>query len=134
MEKNIFGNHPVSLSVTESRSPPPAFSSDPLINRENITKSDLVEGYSTTTGAGPSTLSVTDILEIDSPTSAGSFKKASSPVGLTGLYSQLLHLNMKSFIFLFLCFLLPVLFKLGLNFFLFQTIMYIIYFICSINS
>ncbi|KAJ7967569.1 zinc finger protein-like 1-like [Quillaja saponaria] len=32
LEKNF---HPVSLPVTESRSPPPAFASDPLISREN---------------------------------------------------------------------------------------------------
>ncbi|CAI9104278.1 OLC1v1002917C2 [Oldenlandia corymbosa var. corymbosa] len=30
LEKNLFGNHPVSLPVAESRSPPPAFASDPL--------------------------------------------------------------------------------------------------------
>jgi len=78
MEKNIFGNHPVSLSVTESRSPPPAFSSDPLINRENLGKSVSVDGSEL------SKLSVTDIVEIDGANSGGNFMKSSSPVGVRG--------------------------------------------------
>lgn len=80
MEKNLFGNHPVSLSVTESRSPPPAFTSDPLIGRENHGNSDSVDGYSPATGSEPSKLSVTDIVEVDGPNSAGNFMKGSSPV------------------------------------------------------
>ncbi|KAF7840743.1 zinc finger protein-like 1-like protein [Senna tora] len=79
MEKNLFGNHPVSLPTTESRSPPPAFASDPLIGRENNEISDSMEGYSSPTGIRPSKLSVTDIVEIDSPNSAGNFIKAPSP-------------------------------------------------------
>lgn len=75
MEKNIFGNHPVSLSVTESRSPPPAFSSDPLISRENLGKSVSADGSEL------SKLSVTDIVEIDGANSGGNFMKSSSPVG-----------------------------------------------------
>ncbi|XP_019451406.1 PREDICTED: zinc finger protein-like 1 homolog [Lupinus angustifolius] len=81
MEKNIFGNHPVSLSVTESRGPPPAFASDPLIGRENHGNSDSVDGYSPATGSEPSKLSVTDIMEVDDPNSAGNFMRDSSPVG-----------------------------------------------------
>lgn len=76
MEKNIFGNHPVSLSVTESRSPPPAFASEPLIGRENHGNSD-----SPATGSEPPKLSVTDIVEIEGANSAGNFVKGSSPVG-----------------------------------------------------
>lgn len=75
MEKNIYGNHPVSLSVTESRSPPPAFSSDPLISRENLGKSVSADGSEL------SKLSVTDIVEIDGANSGGNFMKSSSPVG-----------------------------------------------------
>lgn len=77
MEKNIFGNHPVSLSVTESRSPPPAFASEPLIGRENHGNSD-----SPATGSEPPKLSVTDIVEIEGANSAGNFVKGSSPVGV----------------------------------------------------
>ncbi|CAJ2630431.1 uncharacterized protein LOC123881838 isoform X1 [Trifolium pratense] len=73
MEKNIFGNHPVSLSVTESRSPPPAFSSDPLISRENLGNSQSVDGPEL------SRISVTDIVEIDGANSGGNFMN-SSPV------------------------------------------------------
>ncbi|KAG5005210.1 hypothetical protein JHK82_029238 [Glycine max] len=79
MEKNVFGNHPVS--VTESRSPPPAFASDPLISRENHGNSDSVDGYSTTTRSELPKLSVTDIVEIDGANPAGDFLKNSSPVG-----------------------------------------------------
>ncbi|KAL5070296.1 hypothetical protein RYX36_021183 [Vicia faba] len=75
IEKNVFGNHPISLSVTESRSPPPAFSSDPLIGRENHGNSESVDGSEL------SKLSVTDIVEIDDPNSGGNFMKSSSPVG-----------------------------------------------------
>lgn len=79
MEKNLFGNHPVSLPVTESRRPPPAFASDPLIiNKENNEISNSMEGYSSPPGTRPK-LSVQDIVEIDSPNSAGSFIKSSSP-------------------------------------------------------
>lgn len=72
MEKNIFGNHPVSLSGTESRSPPPAFASDPLIGRENHGNSGSVDGYPPATGS--------DIVEMEGANSAGNFMKGSSPV------------------------------------------------------
>ncbi|XP_039068620.1 zinc finger protein-like 1 homolog isoform X2 [Hibiscus syriacus] len=86
MEKNLFGNHPISLPTTEPRVPPPAFASDPLINvtggRDydgNSTPSVAKdEGYSA--DAGPSKLAVTEIMEIDSPNSAGTYIKAPSPV------------------------------------------------------
>ncbi|PRQ22735.1 putative transcription factor C2H2 family [Rosa chinensis] len=77
LEKNLFGNHPVSLSSTESRSPPPAFSSD--AGQGNIaTSSSLAKDE---TGAGSAILQVTDIVEIEGPTSAGNFIKSTSPVG-----------------------------------------------------
>ncbi|KAK7357598.1 hypothetical protein VNO80_16891 [Phaseolus coccineus] len=77
MEKNVFGNHPVSM--TESRSPPPAFASDPLIGRENNGNSDSVDG-SHATGSELPKLTVADIMEIDGANSAGNFMKTSSPV------------------------------------------------------
>ncbi|KAB1208379.1 hypothetical protein CJ030_MR7G001348 [Morella rubra] len=92
VEKNLFGNHPVSLVATESRGPPPAFASDPLIavsstgGTENNARPLLLqdeisvaEGYSAATGAGSSR----DILEIDGPSTAGNFVKTSSPPGAT---------------------------------------------------
>ncbi|KAI4295760.1 hypothetical protein L6164_035772 [Bauhinia variegata] len=81
LEKNLFGNHPVSLPGTESRGPPPAFASDPLVSRENNANSDAIEEYSSATATRPSKLSVTDIVEIDGPNSAGNFMKGSSPAG-----------------------------------------------------
>ncbi|XP_044489024.1 zinc finger protein-like 1 homolog [Mangifera indica] len=80
LEKNLFGNHPVSLTVTESCSPPPAFASDPIISSSNVSSSssvakngiNLTEGYMAPT-------SVAEIMEIESPNSTGSFIKSSSP-------------------------------------------------------
>ena len=92
MEKNLFGNHPVSLPVTESRSPPPAFSSDPLINRENNSIPDSAEGYPAT----GSRILATDIVEIDGPNSAGNFLKGSSP-GVREFCSPLWHVTMRCF-------------------------------------
>ncbi|KAH7518098.1 hypothetical protein FEM48_Zijuj09G0134600 [Ziziphus jujuba var. spinosa] len=93
LEKNLFGSHPVSLPAAESRGPPPAFASDPLINvsstgsRENNAGSspsvekvetNMTEGYSAVAGSG---LPVTDIVEVEGSSSAGNFMKSSSPVG-----------------------------------------------------
>ncbi|KAE8667885.1 mitotic checkpoint protein BUB3 [Hibiscus syriacus] len=78
MEKNLFGNHP-----------PPAFTSDPLMNinstggREHGGNSSPAvskdEAYSTI--GRPSKLMVSEITEIDGPSSAENYMKASSPVG-----------------------------------------------------
>lgn len=100
VEKNLFGNHPVSLVATESRGPPPAFASDPLIavsstggmenNARPLVLQDeisVAEGYSAATGAGSSR----DILEIDGPSTAGNFVKTSSPVGVEILTILRLH-------------------------------------------
>ena len=91
MEKNLFGNHPVSLPTTEPPGPPPAFASDPLINvtstggreYEGNSSSSVAkdEGYSAV--GGPSKLIVTEIMEIDSPSSAGNYMKTSSPVAVS---------------------------------------------------
>ncbi|XP_022745234.1 uncharacterized protein LOC111295759 isoform X3 [Durio zibethinus] len=85
MEKNLFGNHPVSVPTIEPRGPPPAFASDPLINvsstggREydgNSSPSVAKDGHSAV--GGSSKLTVTEIMEIDGPSSA--YTKTSSPV------------------------------------------------------
>jgi hypothetical protein len=109
MEKNLFGNHPVSLAATESRGPPSAFATDPLVTissnggRENNASMvplvvqdeiNVTEGYTAAAGAGSSKLAVTDILEINSPTTAGNFIKNSSPVGVRVFYVQLRPLKM----------------------------------------
>uniref|UniRef100_A0A6M2FDG6 RING-type domain-containing protein n=1 Tax=Populus davidiana TaxID=266767 RepID=A0A6M2FDG6_9ROSI len=73
LEKNLFGNHPVSLLA-----PPPTFTSDPLVA---ISSSSLVTKDET--GTGSSKISVSDIVEIDSPNSAGNYMKNSSP-GIPG--------------------------------------------------
>jgi hypothetical protein len=108
LEKNLFGNYPVSLAATEPRGPPPAFASDPLVTasstgiRENNASSlpsverdeiNITEGYSAATGVGSSKLLVTDIVEIDGPSTAGNFMKTSSPVGVLGFCGQVLHLK-----------------------------------------
>ncbi|XP_043714185.1 zinc finger protein-like 1 homolog isoform X1 [Telopea speciosissima] len=98
-EKNLFGNHAVSLPAAESRVPPAAFASDPLVSvtgakeKNNVNSldpsGDPSMSSSGMTGTGRSNISV-DIVEIDGPSSVGSqfksdhepnFIKAPSPVG-----------------------------------------------------
>lgn len=75
LEKNLFGNHPVSF-VSEPRSPPPAFSTQPLIHPS--------VGKDPTNSSRPASL---DIVEIDGPSSATApsqeinFMKSTSPTG-----------------------------------------------------
>ncbi|KAL6964102.1 hypothetical protein U1Q18_035157 [Sarracenia purpurea var. burkii] len=88
LEKNLFGNHPVSLPATESRTPPPAFSSDPLMHVSSTGGSMPIvtqdaEGYSAATGIGSN-----DIVELDGPSSVNpslsnqpNFPKSASPTG-----------------------------------------------------
>uniref|UniRef100_A0A5B7AEF9 Putative zinc finger protein-like 1 n=1 Tax=Davidia involucrata TaxID=16924 RepID=A0A5B7AEF9_DAVIN len=88
LEKNLFGNHPVSLPATESRGPPPAFASDPLLHVSPTVAKDA-EGYSAATGIGSNKLSITDIVEVDGPSSVSpsisnqqsNFLKTTSPTG-----------------------------------------------------
>lgn len=84
LEKNLFGNHPVSFG-TEPRSPPPAFTSEPLH------PAVVNDAASTATGfTRPASL---DIVEIEGPTSATSslanhepnFMKSTSPTGVRSL-------------------------------------------------
>ncbi|KAK1276629.1 hypothetical protein QJS04_geneDACA001606 [Acorus gramineus] len=90
LEKNLFGNHLVSLPVAESRVPPPAFASDPLIHIsatedekinttfESIEESklpsssvDKERAYSTDAYSSRIQLSEPDIVEIEGPSSLG---------------------------------------------------------------
>ncbi|CAN0927157.1 Zinc finger protein-like 1 homolog [Linum grandiflorum] len=72
IEKNLFGNHPVSFPA-----PPPAFASDPLVSISSSSLSDpnnSTEGYSNV-----AKISVPDIVEVESPSSAANYLKNSSP-------------------------------------------------------
>ncbi|KAJ6804760.1 zinc finger protein-like 1-like protein [Iris pallida] len=101
LEKNIFGNHLVSLPTVDSRAPPPAFASDPLMHisavedREETTTNSVDSVRrpsfpSSSAGEGPSKVSEISIVEVDGPSSLGSqfvsdqdpkFMKAKSPAG-----------------------------------------------------
>ena len=84
LEENLFGNHPVSLPATESRSPPPAFASDPLIT---MGKKEYAAGLTPSVGKDSE---IVDIVEIDDPSSASpplsnhesTLMKSSSPPGV----------------------------------------------------
>ncbi|CAH9091154.1 unnamed protein product [Cuscuta epithymum] len=87
LEKNLFGNHPVSLHPTDSRNPPPAFASDPLkhFSEAGASGIDIALGMEAaeTGSLKPSALG---IVEIDRPNSAdahsnheASFTQSSSP-------------------------------------------------------
>ncbi|MQL95988.1 hypothetical protein Taro_028658, partial [Colocasia esculenta] len=103
LEKNIFGNHLVTLPSAEPRAPPPAFASDPLIRisaSEERGKSGessfdpaidaslpsssadkySTEVYSSVIGIGSSKLTEPDIVEIDG-SHEPNFIKAASPSG-----------------------------------------------------
>ncbi|KAK6143608.1 hypothetical protein DH2020_023956 [Rehmannia glutinosa] len=86
LEKNLLGNHPVPLHGAESRSPPPAFASGPLIGSEyNGGNLPFVKKDADST-ARPENL---DFVEIDGPSSTTSslpnheanFMKSTSPSG-----------------------------------------------------
>ncbi|XP_024967092.1 zinc finger protein-like 1 homolog [Cynara cardunculus var. scolymus] len=63
MEKNVFGNNPVSLPTRDSRGSSPALSSDPLVTKDAV-------GYSVSSGNSSAKPSSVDIVEIDVPNSA----------------------------------------------------------------
>ncbi|CAN1288876.1 Zinc finger protein-like 1 homolog [Linum perenne] len=69
IEKNLFGNHPVSFPA-----PPPAFVSDPLVSISSSSLSAKDDPNNM-----PSMVSVPDIVEVDSPSSAANYLKNSSP-------------------------------------------------------
>lgn len=96
LEKNLFGNHPVSLSAMESRTPPPAFSSDPLVHVS------ATGGSTSLLGKDAGEVS-NDIVEIDGPSSHPNFTKNASPSvrGILLVSSQILELVFKVLSFSF---------------------------------
>lgn len=107
LEKNVFGNHLVSLPAAESHVPPPAFASDPLMHVSGVEDRDkssadsftkegkqLDEIYSSAVGTGSTKLSEPEIVEIDGPSSLGNqfmpdqepnFMKSASPKGVSDI-------------------------------------------------
>ena len=89
LEKNVFGNHPVPLQGPESRSPPPAFASEPLVHTSGTVDKTAASS------ARPANL---DILEIDGYNSGTSslpihepdFMKNTSPTGVRNFYISIL--------------------------------------------
>lgn len=86
IEKNLFGNHPIPLPVPDSRAPPPAFASDPLIHVSSSGSMSTsvvndAESYLGTTGTGTTKPSTIDIEEIDDPSAANqaNFIRSVSP-------------------------------------------------------
>lgn len=79
IEKSLLGSDPVSLSVQ-----PPAFASDPLvaISSSSVVKDEITAAEAYSTSTLPSKVSVSDIVEIESPSSAGNHMKNSSPAGV----------------------------------------------------
>ncbi|KAF8099658.1 hypothetical protein N665_0239s0002 [Sinapis alba] len=78
LEKNFFGNHPVSGS-TESRNPPPAFASDVSSSSHAQEGKNLPDRYSLAGNGEYSKSVVSEVVEIDVPSSAGNYMKTSSP-------------------------------------------------------
>ncbi|KAM7270164.1 hypothetical protein ACFE04_029378 [Oxalis oulophora] len=71
MENNLFVAHAVPISTADSHGPPPpAFASSPLVDI-----SSAGDGYS-----GPPKISISEITEIESPTSTGNFKNSATHV------------------------------------------------------
>ena len=87
IEKNIFGNYPVSTSVPENHGgPPPAFASDPLRHISGAggtegmkSEVNMTEGLSSGPGAGSSRASTHDIVEMDGSSQASSLSVSHEP-------------------------------------------------------
>ncbi|KAK4793137.1 hypothetical protein SAY86_023572 [Trapa natans] len=75
MEKNVLGNH---LVVKTSSNPSDSSSSASILN----IGANINNRYTAENGMESSKLSMPDIVEIDVPSSAGTFTKSSSPVGV----------------------------------------------------
>ncbi|WOK92347.1 zinc finger protein-like [Canna indica] len=80
LEKNVFGDHLVSVAASDNRDPPPAFASDPLSHVsavEEIDKGGATsvndkysnEAFRYTVGVGSSRLIEPEIVEVDGPNS-----------------------------------------------------------------
>lgn len=90
LEKNLFGNHPVSLPAAEIRAPPPAFATDPLLPTNGREYAASLSSSVGKDGEGHQAgMRASNILEIDGPSSASqsppnlesSYIKNSSPAG-----------------------------------------------------
>lgn len=88
IEKNLFGNHPVSLLETDSRGPPPAFTSGPLVVPGNgggeygsmsASGAKDFEAFSTSTGSSYTKPSSIDIVEVDGPSAANTSLSNNEP-------------------------------------------------------
>ncbi|KAG1342075.1 putative zinc finger protein-like 1 [Cocos nucifera] len=91
LEKNVFGNHLVSLPAAESRVPPPAFASDPLMHVSGVEDRDKSSENSFTkeakysdevgsaAGTGSTKLSESEIVEIDGSSLGNQFKPDQEP-------------------------------------------------------
>lgn len=85
--KNVFGNHPVPFQGADSRSPPPAFASEPLIHGSATGDRQYIGGKDAVSTERPENL---DILEIDGhgsgtsslPNHGPDFIKSASPTGV----------------------------------------------------
>lgn len=85
--KNVFGNHPVPSQGAESRSPPRAFASEPLIHASSMGDIKYIGGKDAVSTERPANL---DILEIDGHGSGASslpnhepdFIKSTSPTAV----------------------------------------------------
>ena len=100
LEKNLFGNHPVSLLTIESRPPPPAFASDPLMHVSATGRSTSIVGQDAGGYSGAIGIGSDDIVEVDGPNSVNSslsnqpnFTKTASPAGVRGIFSQIFPTN-----------------------------------------
>uniref|UniRef100_A0A7N0TWR8 ZFPL1-like U-box domain-containing protein n=1 Tax=Kalanchoe fedtschenkoi TaxID=63787 RepID=A0A7N0TWR8_KALFE len=88
LEKNVFGNHPVSMPTPGSHGPPPAFASDPLVHTSGAS-GEGKDGRKTSeiqpvaNMASSSRIPVPDTLDIDVSSSAGNYISNSSPPGAT---------------------------------------------------
>ncbi|KAH6823641.1 RING/U-box superfamily protein [Perilla frutescens var. hirtella] len=86
LEKNVFGNHPVPLQGVESRSPPPAFASEPLIHASGTRDREYIGGKDAASTERPANLGILEIDGYGSGTSSlpnpePDFMKSASPTG-----------------------------------------------------
>ncbi|KAJ8424136.1 hypothetical protein Cgig2_005506 [Carnegiea gigantea] len=87
IEKNVFGNHPVAMSVPENRGGhPPAFASEPLRHLSGAggtegmkSEANVTEGFSSGAGAGSSRAATHDIVETDGSSQATSLSVSHEP-------------------------------------------------------
>lgn len=98
----MFGNHPVPVQGAESRTPPPAFASEPLMHASGAVDKNAVST------ARPGNL---DILEVDGygsgtsslPNLEGDFLKNTSPTGVRNFLNLVFGCFCSSLPFYVLC-------------------------------